>query len=128
MIPIFYPYVPEEAVTEVTETLRSQWIGQAHKVDKFEKMFGDMFNVRYPISLNSGTASLETAYELIGIKQGDEVITTPLTCTATNIPLLRRGAKIVWADIRKDTLNIDVEDIKRKITDRTKAIIQAQIS
>jgi perosamine synthetase len=127
MIELFYPYVPEEAIEEVTETLRSRWIGQAYKVDLFEKRFGELFNVRYPVSLNSGTSALETAYELIGLKAGDEVISTPFTCTATNIPLLRRGVKIVWADIRRDTMGIDPVDVKDKLTDRTKAIVQVHM-
>jgi len=65
---------------------------------------------------------LELAYELAGIQEGDEVITPVLTCTATNIPLIRRKAKIVFADTDTD-LNINIEDVKNKITDKTKAIV-----
>lgn len=127
MIDLFFPYVPEEAIEEVVDTLRTRWIGQSKKVEKFEEKFGELFNVRYPVSLNSGTASLEMAYELIGIKKGDEVITTPYTCTATNIPLLRRGAKIVFADILPTTMNIDPEDVRRKMTHKTKAVVQVHM-
>jgi dTDP-4-amino-4,6-dideoxygalactose transaminase len=74
------------------------------------------------VALNSGTSALELAYELADIREGDEVITPVLTCTATNLPLVRRKARIVFADIDED-LNISVEDVKRKITARTKAIV-----
>ena len=127
MINLFYPYIPEDAITDVTDTLNSRWIGQGPKVDKFEKDFAEKFNQKYCVSVNSGSAALETAYELAGIEAGDEVITTPLTCTATNIPLLRIGAKIIWADINKDTLCLDREDVLTKITPRTKAIVNVHL-
>ena len=122
------PYVPPGAIEEVLDTLNSRWIGQGPKVDRFEKEFEKKFLVENAVAVNSGTAALELAYELIGIGPGDEVITTPLTCTATNIPLVRRGARIVFADIRKDNLNIDKEDIRRKITARTKAIVMVNLN
>ena len=118
-----YPFVPEEAIDGVVDTLKSRWIGQGPKVDAFEKEFATKFGVENPIAVNSGTSALELAYELIGIKEGDEVITTPLTCTATNLPLIRRGAKLVFADIDRKTLTIDPEDIRKKITSKTRAIV-----
>ncbi len=127
MIHLFYPYVPKETTDEVIDTLKSRWIGQGPKVDKFEQDFSKKFNQKYCVSLNSGSSALETAYELVGITKGDEVITTPLTCTATNIPLLRMGAKIVWGDINKDTLCLDREDVLRKITPKTKAIVNVHL-
>ena len=127
MIDLFYPYVPREAIEAVSETLHTRFIGQGPKVDQFEKDFKAKFGVRHAVSLNSGTASLETAYDLIGLKDGDEVISTPLTCTATNLPLLRRGVKIVWADIDRNTLCIDPIDVKNKTTERTKAIVQVHL-
>jgi dTDP-4-amino-4,6-dideoxygalactose transaminase len=127
MVHLFNPYVPFSAIEMVKDTLVSRWVGQGPKVDEFEKRFSEKFNQKYCVSMNSGSSALETAYELVGIKPGDEVITTPLTCTATNIPLLRMGAKIVWADIRKDTLCIDREDILRKITPKTKAIVNVHL-
>ncbi|MBU2052454.1 DegT/DnrJ/EryC1/StrS family aminotransferase [Patescibacteria group bacterium] len=127
MINLFYPYVPKEAIEAVVDVLRSRFIGQGPQVDRFEKIFCDHFNVKNAVSLNSGTAALATAYELIGIGPGDEVITTPLTCTATNIELLRLGAKLVWADISPDTLCIDRESVKSKLTSKTKAIVQVHL-
>jgi len=123
MIPLFYPQLfKEEWLAELSKIFDTQWIGQGPKVDEFESEFGKKFNYDYCLAVNSGTSSLELAYHLIGIGEGDEVITTVFTCTATNIPLLRRKATIVFADINDDLL-ISYEDIKRKITDKTKAIV-----
>jgi len=127
MLNLFEPYVPNEALTEVNETLQGRWIGQSNKVNQFEYKFSKMFGVRYPVSLNSGTASLELAYDLLDLGPGDEVITTPFTCTATNIPLLRRGVKLVFADILATTMNIDPKDVKRKMTHKTKAVVQVHV-
>lgn len=129
MIDLFRPYVPREAREAVDEVLRSRFIGQGPKVDLFEREFEKKFGLVFKsaVSVNSGTAALETAYDLIGLKPGDEVISTPLTCTATNIPLLRRGVKIVWADILPETLCIDPLDVHAKLTKKTKAIVQVHL-
>ncbi len=127
MIPLFYPYIPKEAMTELSQVLASRWIGQGPKVDLFEKEFNEFFNLSYSVAMNSGSSALETAYELANIQAGDEVISTPLTCSATNIPLLRLGAKIVWADILEDTLCIDPDDVFKKVNSKTKAIVQVHL-
>lgn len=127
MINLFRPFVPPETIAAVSEVLHSRWIGQGPKVDLFEKKFSEMFGVPHIASMNSGTSALDTAYDLIGLKQGDEVITTPLTCTATNLPLLRRGCKLVWADIDPKTLCVDPADVYRKTTPQTKAIVQVHL-
>ena len=127
MIDLFYPYIPDEAADEVAKVLRSRWVGQGPKVDEFEREFDRLFGTSNSVALNSGTSALETAYDLIGIGPGDEVISTPLTCTATNLPLLARGAKIVWADIREDTLTSDPKDILAKVTPRTKAVVHVHL-
>ena len=127
MIDLFQPYVPKEAIEAVCDTLRSRWIGQGPKVDAFEKEFCRKFGVAHAVALNSGTSALQTAYDLIGLGEGDEVISTPLTCTATNLEILRRGCTIVWADVLEDTLCIDPIDVKSKITDKTRAIVQVHL-
>lgn len=106
----------------VLKTLYSGQLAEGPMVKQFEKEFGEKFNKKNVVALNSGTSALELAYDLAGIKKGDEVITPVLTCTATNLPLVRRGAKIVFADIERD-LNISIEDVKKKITKKTKAIV-----
>lgn len=123
MITMFWPYVPEEAIKAVSEALRGRWIGQGPKVDEVEEKFCQKFNTPYSVTVHSGTAALHLALRLSGLEEGDEVITTPMTCTATNIPILYSKSKPVFADIQEKSMNIDPEDIKRKISDRTKAIM-----
>lgn len=127
MIDLFFPYIPKETIEAVNDTLRSRWIGQGPKVEQFEKEFCKLFNLEYAVSVSSGTAALETAYELIGLKKGDEVISTPLTCAATNLLLLRLGVNIIWADILKTTLCIDPLDVHTKLTPKTKAVVQVHL-
>jgi dTDP-4-amino-4,6-dideoxygalactose transaminase len=110
-------------IKEIRSTLKSRWWGQGPKVDEFEKRFGDKFWFDYCVMTNSGTAALHLAYILAGIKSGDEVIVPVLTCTATCHPLKAMGARIVFADINKDTLCLDPASLKRKITRNTKAVV-----
>ena len=126
---LFWPYVPPEARAAVDDVLRSRFIGQGPKVDLFEREFEKKFGIKHKnaVSVNSCTSALEIAYDLIGLKPGDEVISTPLTCNATNIPLIRRGVKIVWADINRDTLCISATDVLSKVTKKTKAIVQVHL-
>lgn len=110
------------AIFYTVRTLLSDQIAEGPVVKQFENEFAKKFNKKNVVALNSGTTALELAYELAGIGKDDEVITPVLTCTATNLPLVRRGAKIVFADINTD-LNINVKDVESKITDKTKAIV-----
>lgn len=119
---LFKPYVSYRAIFNVIRVLLGSQLAEGKEVKKFEEEFGEKFGIDNVVALNSGTTALELAYELAGIGKGDEVITPVLTCTATNIPLLRKGCKIVFADIDID-LNINIEDVKRKITKKTKAIV-----
>ena len=121
---LFYPHVPKSASKKVKKVLRSRWIGQGPKVEKFEKMFSDKFYPdRWSVAVNSGTSALHLAYLLAGIKPGDEVIVPVFTCTATTIPLLWIGAKIVFADCNKDNLNISADHVEELVTEKTKAIV-----
>jgi dTDP-4-amino-4,6-dideoxygalactose transaminase len=121
-IKLFQPFVSDEARENVQRVLQSGQLAEGEEVKLFEHEFQTKFHLPNAVSLNSGTSALELAYELAGIREGDEVITPVLTCTATNLPLVRRKARIVFADIDED-LNISVEDVKRKITPKTKAIV-----
>jgi len=124
MIPLLAPSHNKKAILkELEKTLSTIWLGQGPKAKAFEEKFGQKFGFKYCVAVNSGTSALELAYHLLDIKEGDEVISTVLTCTATNIPILRRKAKVVFCDIEKDTLNADPLDIERKITKKTKAIV-----
>lgn len=122
MLKLFKPYVSLRAIYYVTRTLLSSQLAEGPKVKQFEKEFGEKFNKKNVVAVNSGTSALELAYELAGIMPGDEVIVPVLTCTATNLPILHRKAKIVFADIDYD-LNINIQDVKNKITKKTKAIV-----
>jgi perosamine synthetase len=123
-IVLFHPHIPKKAIEFVSDTLNSRWIGQGPKVDKFEKDFSKLFCKNNPcVAVGSGTDALHLAYMLADIKAGDEVIVPVFTCTATNIPLLYLGAKIVFADVQKGTLNIDPEHVKTLVNEKTKAIV-----
>lgn len=121
---LFKPYVSPRAIKYVTEVLSGTQLAEGPQVKLFEREFAKKFGFKSAntVAVNSGTTALELAYELAGIKKGDEVITPILTCTATNLPLVRRRAKIIFADIDKD-LNVDIKDVEKKITPRTKAIV-----
>jgi dTDP-4-amino-4,6-dideoxygalactose transaminase len=121
MIKLFRPFVSQEAKDNVQRVLNTDFIGEGEEVKLFEQELEEKLGKKC-LTVNSGTAALELAYELAGIGAGDEVITPVLTCTATNLPLLHRGATIVFADIDYD-LNINIEDVKNKITHKTKAIV-----
>lgn len=127
MIPLFWPAIyKKEWLKELGKVFDTRWIGQGPLVDEFEKEFGNKFGFDYCLSVNSGTSALELAYHIIGIKEGDEVLTPVFTCSATNIPLARRGAKLNFLDIN-DKLVVDYEDIKRKISKNTKALVVVTI-
>jgi perosamine synthetase len=122
MLKLFKPFMSDEAIVNVTRVLRSGMLAEGPEVKAFEKELEEKLGKKNIVTLNSGTSALELAFELAGIEEGDEVITPILTCTATNLPLIHRKAKIVFTDIERD-LNISVEDVKNKITDKTKAIV-----
>jgi perosamine synthetase len=124
-----YPYVPESAIEAVGKVLRSRFIGQGPLVDEFERKFEEKFNLQpgTAIAVNSGTSALELAYDLLELGPDDTVITGVLTCTATNTALVRRGCNLRFADIRRDTLNLNAWDIKNKITAKVKAIVNVHL-
>lgn len=105
------------------DTLRSGWIGRGPKTERFENNFKEYVGSKYAVGVNSCTAGLHLSLVAIGIKQGDEVITTPMSFPATTNVIVHQGAKPTFVDIEKDTLNIDPKKIKAVITKRTKAIM-----
>lgn len=122
MIPLFAVHMPEDVDQPLLEALHSGYIGQGPKVEQFESLLAEYIGSSNLLTVNAGTSALHLALRLIGV-DGGEVITTPMTCTATNMPILANGGKIVWADINSRTGLIDPLDIERKITDNTKAIM-----
>jgi len=123
-INICYPFLGSKAVEYVTDTLNSRWIGQGPKVELFEQKFKERFAPsREALTVGAGTDALHLSYILSDIKEGDEVICPLFTCTATNIPFLYMGAKIRFADVQPDTLNMDLDHVRKLANERTKAIV-----
>jgi dTDP-4-amino-4,6-dideoxygalactose transaminase len=123
-IVLFHPHISQLARDYVDDTLNTRWIGQGPKVDLFEKNFSTKFaNGNAALSCGSGTDALHLSYLLAGLKAGDEVVVPLFTCTATNIPFLYMGVKIIFADIQPGTLNIDPKHVKELVNSKTKAIV-----
>ncbi|MCR4934380.1 MAG: UDP-4-amino-4,6-dideoxy-N-acetyl-beta-L-altrosamine transaminase [Lachnospiraceae bacterium] len=116
-------WIEEDDVAAVRETLLSPYITCGPKVAELEKKLCDITTAKYAVAVSNGTAALHIACMAIGIKEGDEVIVSAMTFAASSNCVLYCGGTPVFADIRKDTYNIDVEDVKRKITPKTKAIV-----
>jgi dTDP-4-amino-4,6-dideoxygalactose transaminase len=117
------PTIGEEEIDAVVETLRSPWITTGPKTKQFEEQFAGYVGSRAGLALNSCTAGLHVALATLGIGKGDEVITTPLTFTATVNVIEHVGATPVLADVEPDTLNLNPETVAAAITPRTRAII-----
>lgn len=125
-INLFSPFVNKEMKLSVHRALGERIIGQGKRVDEFEKLLAEKIKVKNLLAVNSGTSALELAYHILGFKKGDEVIVPVLTCTATNHPLVRRGVKIVFADVTDEML-LDWKDVKKKITKKTKAVVNVHL-
>lgn len=121
------PHIERDEKEAVLEVLGSGILAQGPKVEKFEKEFAKYTDVKYAIAVNSGTAALHTTLIASGIKKDDEIITTPFTFISTANSILFAGAKPVFADIREDDFNINPEEIKEKITKKTKAILPVHL-
>lgn len=142
-IPLFKVYMSKNASKDAAKVIDSGFIGQGPVVDKFEKKLKTFFNSDYVATTNSATSAEHLALHMLknpqenseifgglarieskwpGIQDGDEVLATALTCTATNFPILANNLKIKWVDIDPKTLNMDLDDLSRKITSKTKVI------
>jgi perosamine synthetase len=125
--PTLLPYgrqsVDEEDIEAVVEVLRSDWLTTGPKVAEFEEAFAARVGAAYAVSFSSGTAALHGAAFAAGLGAGDEAITSPLTFAATANCVLYQGATPVFADVCADTLNLDSERAREKITPRTRAIL-----
>jgi len=123
LLPYGHQWIDEEDIAAVIEVLRSDWITQGPKVAEFEEEFASYVGARYAVAVNSGTAALHAACFAAQIEKGDEAITTPITFAASANCVLYQGGTLLFADIDVDTLNIDPEEIKKKITKKTKALL-----
>lgn len=122
-LPFARPSIDEDAIDMIAEAIRAGWVASGPKVIEFEKSFGARVGSSFSLAMNSATAGLHTAVSALGLKGGDEVITTPMTYASTINAILFAGARPVLADIDRRTLDIVPENIERAITPRTKAII-----
>ena len=143
MIPLFKVYMSKNASIEATKVLNSGFIGQGPIVEKFEEELQRKLHSLHVVTTNSATSAEHLAFRLLkapdinqknyegmifydsswpGLQEGDEVLCTPLTCTATNWPVLANGMKIKWVDIDTNNLNMDLDDLERKLSPKTKII------
>ena len=122
-IPVSKPTITQKEISEVVDSMKSGWITTGPKVKKFEENFKTYIKSKNAVALNSGTAALHLAYQIAGLKKGDEVITTSMTFVATVNMMLVLGLKPVFVDIEDKTLNMNVDLIESKITKKTKAIV-----
>lgn len=123
LLPYGRQSVDESDIEAVVEVLRSNWLTTGPKVGEFEESFAAYVGAGNAVSFSSGTAALHAAAYTAGLKPGDEAITTPLTFAATANCVLYQGGTPVFADVSPDTLNIDPEQVWKKITPRTRAIL-----
>jgi dTDP-4-amino-4,6-dideoxygalactose transaminase len=122
MIPYGSQSINEEDIAAVVASLKSDWLTTGPLVTEFETALEQVVGAPC-ISVSSGTAALHCAYAAIGLGQGDEVITPPITFIATQATAALFGATIVFADVQADTANIDPYSVEAAITPRTKAIV-----
>ena len=123
MIPYGRQAIDESDVEAVLEALRSDWLTTGPRVNDFEDAMAKFTGASHGVAVNSGTAALHCAMHAIGIGAGDEVIVPAMTFVATANCVCYQGGTPIIADVCSDTLLIDPEDVKRRITPRTKAII-----
>lgn len=124
MIPLFKVPMSAQAPDAVAKVLASGQIGQGAKVKQFEQELATRIGSPYVATVNSATAGLQLALHLVkGSEPDGEVLSTAMTMEATNWAILANGLRIRWVDVDPDTLNVDLDDLARKITPRTRAIM-----
>ena len=127
-IPFSRPWIDDTEIEAVSQVLASKWISTGNRVREFERSFAEYLGVKHAIAVSSCTAALHLSLVVAGVGNGNEVITTPYTFTATAEAIRYVGAKPVFVDIHPDTLNIDATKIEQAITPQTKAILPVHIA
>jgi dTDP-4-amino-4,6-dideoxygalactose transaminase len=122
-LPFSEPLLGEEEIDSVVDCLRSGWLTSGVKVKEFERDFAAYVGCEHALAVNSCTAALHVALEAVGVGPGDEVITSPMTFTATAAVVEHLGARPVLVDCERSTLNLDPSQIEARITPRTRAIL-----
>ncbi len=126
MISLFKVFMSPEIDKPLLDVLHSGYIGQGKKVDEFEEVLKEYFHSDYLLTLNTGTSGLHLIYHMLktrlNLNDQSEVLATPMTCSASNYPILLNNLKLKWVDIDPKNMNIDLDDLQRKITNNTKII------
>jgi len=126
-LPFSPPFIGEEEISEVVDTLKSDWITTGPKVKRFEKEFSACIGSQAALATASATDAMLVGLAALGVEEGDEVITTPMTFCSTAHVIEHLGAKPVFADVCRDTLNIDPKKIEEKINPKTKVILPVHL-
>lgn len=122
MIPLHKVLIAGDALEKIGKTLHSGMITEADRVKEFEALLTEYFGVQV-LTMNSCTSAIDMALHLIGVGDGDQIISTPMTCAASNTHAVLRKAKLIWCDVNKETGCAEPESIARLVTEKTKAII-----
>jgi perosamine synthetase len=122
-IPLSRPYIDEREEELVLEVLRSGRLSLGPAIERFEAMLAERVEAPYAAAVSSGTAGLHLLCHIAGLREGDEVITSPISFVATANCFIFEGATPVFADVEPRTLNLDPAAVERAITERTKAIV-----
>ena len=123
LLPYGHQYIDDSDVSAIANALKGEWLTQGPKVAEFEKEIADYCGAKYAVAVSNGTAALHAACAAAGISPGDEAVVTPLTFAATANAVVYCGGIPIFADIQKNSLNIDPQQITDRITPRTRAIL-----
>lgn len=128
MISVQQPSLGNQELQAVKKVFDSHWLGMGKEVKEFEEKLKDFLEVKHVICIGTGTFAIHLALDVLGIGPGDEVIVPSLTFVSSIHPIIQLGAKPVFCDIEEDTLNIDTNEILKKITKNTKVILSVDYS
>ena len=123
MLPVSKPSIGKAELQKVQEVFSTNWLGMGSVVNEFEKAIKEYIGVKNAIAVNTGTSAIHLAIDVLEIKPGDEIITPSLTYAAAIQAIVACGARPVFCEIEEETLNIDTEEVKRKISKSTRAIL-----
>lgn len=121
MIPLFKPYMPE--LPELNEILHSGNLAYGKYSQEFESKLRDFFETPYVLCINDFQTAFSIAFKCLNLKYGDEVIASPMGCLVSTQPLLFNGLKVRWADVERNTGTLSYDDLRNKISNRTKCIV-----
>lgn len=122
-LPFSRPLISQQAIDEMVACLKSGWLATGPRVQRFEEKLRNYFHTNHAVTMINATLGIYLSLQAMGIKEGDEVITTPMTFVASVNPIVNLGAKPIFVDVDLKTRNIDFDQVARAITPRTKAIL-----